>query len=142
MINSPTAALWVIQKSIYAQLRGSDVLRQIMGDPVRVYDDPPPESNFPYITIGEARTEPFEGIEDAMEHDISLHVYSKYSGRREMKLIIDGIYETLHESDFTISEQCLVNIRFVFADMFRKSDGSVFQGVIRFRVVTQPELVA
>ena len=59
-----------------------------------------------------------------------------------MKLIIDGIYETLHESDFTISEQCLVNIRFVFADMFRKSDGSVFQGVIRFRVVTQPELVA
>ncbi len=137
----PNAALWVVQKSVYDLLRGSESLKAIMGDPVRVYDDPPPDTQFPYITVGEARTQPLEGLEDAMEHNISLHVFSKYAGRREIKIILDGLYETLHDSEFDLSDQCLVNIRFVFADIFRRNDGSVFQGVIRFRVVTQPEPV-
>ncbi len=140
--NSP---LWSLQRALYHRLTQDEFLKKILGDPARIFDNPPTEAPFPYVTIGEGRSNDFVGVDGGMEHDVRLHVFSRYAGRRQVKQIIDLLYQALHEADLDLFDETnsfrehhLVNIRFVFSDIFRVRDGTIYQGVIRFRAVTQP----
>lgn len=132
-------AQWELQKAVYQTLRGDTALKAEIGDPARIFDDPPPEAVFPYLTLGEARASGWKGVEGGVEHDIKLYAFSRYAGRREVKRILSAVYDALHDTALTLSGHDLVNIRFVFADAFRRSDGETYQGVARFRAVTQPQ---
>ena len=134
-----TSAQWELQKAVYQALRADAGLKAEIGDPARIFDDPPPEALFPYLTIGEARASDWKGVEGGLEHDLKLYVFSRYAGRREVKRILGAVYDALHEAALTVTGHNLINIRFVFADAFRRSDGETYQGVARFRAVTQPQ---
>lgn len=131
--------LWPFQTALYGFLKENEDLTAHLGDPVRVYDDPPDDTIFPYLVIGETRTQAYDGIDGAMEHDLRLHVFSRYAGRREIKTILDQVYTVLHDANIPLTEHCIVSLRFVFADIFRRPDRNIYQGVARFRAVTQPE---
>ncbi len=132
------SAQWELQKAVYQALAQDAALQAEIGDPPRIYDDPPPDAAFPYLTLGEARAADWKGVEGGLEHDIRLHVFSRYAGRREVKRIIGAVYDALHDAALTLAGHQLVNIRFVFGDAFRRQDGETYQGVARFRAVTQP----
>ncbi len=134
-----TGAQWALQKAIYQHLRADAGVRAEIGDPVRIYDDPPPDAVFPYLTIGEARASDLKGVDGGLEHDLKLYVFSRYAGRREVKRILGAVYDSLHEAGLSLSGHDLVNISFVFADVFRRLDGEIYQGVARFRAVTQAQ---
>ncbi len=53
-----------------------------------------------------------------------------------VKRILSAVYDALHDAALTVTGHDLINIRFVFADAFRRSDGETYQGVARFRAVT------
>lgn len=131
--------LWPLQTALYAHLRNNDAFKPYLGDPVRIYDNPPADAVFPYLVIGETRTRLYEGIEGGMEHDLRLHVFSRYAGRREIKTILDEVYTGLHDADIPLKDYCIVSMRFVFADIFRRPDRNIYQGVARFRAVTHPD---
>ena len=133
------SASWELQKAIYAHLASDEALQELIGDPARLYDDPPPDAVFPYVTLGEARASDWKGVEGGLEHDLKLYVHSRYAGRREVKRILAGLYDALHDSSLSVSGCTLINIRFVFGDVFRRQDGETYQGVARFRAVTQPQ---
>ncbi|MFQ5563874.1 MAG: DUF3168 domain-containing protein [Parvularculaceae bacterium] len=133
-----SVAAWNLQKAIFAHLSADAGVKVELGDPARIHDDPPPGAPFPYLTIGEARASDWSGVPGGAEHDVKLHIFSRYAGRREIKRIIAAVYDALHEAAFTIEGHRLVNIRFVFADSFRRADGETYQGVMRFRAVTEP----
>lgn len=134
-----TNAQWELQKAVYQTLAADAALQAEIGDPARIFDDPPPDALFPYLTLGEARMSDWKGVEGGLEHDVKLHVFSRYAGRREVKRILGAVYDALHEAALTVTGHDLINIRFVFADAFRRSDGETYQGVARFRAVTQPQ---
>lgn len=131
-------AAWELQKAVYQTLSADAALQAEIGDPARIYDDPPPDAVFPYVTLGEARATDWKGVDGGLEHDLRLYVFSRYAGRREVKRIIGAVYDALHDAALTITGCDLVNIRFVFGDAFRRQDGETYQGVARFRAVTQP----
>ena len=133
-----TDAVWELQRAVYGLLSADAAIKAEIGDPARIYDDPPSDAAFPYITLGETRAADWKGVDGGLEHDFKLYVFSRYAGRREVKRIIGVIYDALHEAAFAITGHQLVNIRFVFGDAFRRLDGETYQGVARFRAVTQP----
>ncbi len=131
-------AIWALQAAIYQALSVDAQLKMLIGDPPRIYDDPPEDAGLPYLVIGATSVSDWKGVDRGLEHDLRLHVFSKYSGRREIKDIMAATYDALHEAALTVAGHRLVNIRFVFGDAFRRQDGETYQGVMRFRAVTQP----
>ena len=133
-----SSSVWALQRAIYNALRDDAVIQQKLGSPARVFDDPPADAAFPYLTIGETRIRDWPGVQGGVEHDIRLHAFSRYAGRREIKEILNAVYDALHDAILPLQDNQLVNIRFVFGDAFRRNDGETYQGVVRFRAVTQP----
>lgn len=122
-----------------ALLAGEDV-RAVLGDPARIYDEPPGDVVFPYVTLGrmESRTVDASAT-DALEHAVTLHVWSRYGGRAEALDVISAMRAVLHNAALTIECRKLVLLFAVFADVFRSGDGRTKHGVLRLRAVTEPE---
>lgn len=133
-----TATQWPLQVALYTVLSDHAGLRAELGDPPRIYDDPPAAAAFPYLVLGEARAQDYPGVQGGVEHDIRVTAYSRHGGRKEVKRLTDLIVEALHEADFPVDGARLVQCRFVFADAFRRRDNALYEGVARFRVVTEP----
>jgi|TARA_R100000455_G_C6255632_1_gene111542 hypothetical protein len=124
-----------LQKAIFSTLSGAS-LTDVSAGSVNVYDDVPEGAPYPYVVIGE-ETAINSGTKDkdAVEHTLTLHVWSRYRGRKEIKLLMEQVYTTLHDSDITVSGASLVNLRQEFQTTLMENDGITRHGVIRFRAV-------
>lgn len=131
-------ASWPLQQAVFAALSADAGLQALIGAPARIYDDPPDDAAFPYLVLGEGRVSDWPGAAGGIEHVIRIAAFSRYHGRAEAKQIISAVYDALHDRPLTVSGHALVNLRFVFADVFRKQDGETFEGVMRYRAVTEP----
>lgn len=131
-------ASWALQKALYETLVGDLALQSLLGTPARIFDDVPEETIFPYLTIGEVRSRDWRGVEGGIEHDLRFHAWSRYAGRQEIKKIMSGVYDVLHDGKLNLTGQRLVNLRYVFGDIWRRPDNETYQGVMRYRAMTQP----
>lgn len=134
-----SAHLWPLQVALYTALSAHEALAAELGDPPRIYDEPPATAPFPYVAFGEMRASAYAGFEGAFEHDVRLSVFSRHGGRMEVKRLLDAVVEALHGAELPLIGARLVQIRFVFADVFRRREGPVYEGVARFRAVTAPD---
>ena len=125
---------WELQKAIYSTLSGS--VTGIDGASVSVYDDVPEGTAYPYVVIGE-ETSANDGTKDidAVEYTLTLHVWSQYRGRREIKEIMQSVYDLLHDAAITVAGASLANIRQEFNNTLMENDGITRHGVMRFRAV-------
>ena len=126
---------WNLQKAIYAKLNDATISGASVAD-VPVYDDIPEGTSAPYINIGE-ETAINDGTKtvDAVEHTLTIHVWSEYRGRYEIKHIMQQVYQNLHNTAITVSGASLVNIRQEFATTLEEADGITRHGVMRFRAI-------
>ena len=125
---------WELQKAIFTALNGN--VSGIGNANVPVYDDVPEGSVYPYVVIGEETainndTKTLDGV----EHTLTLHAWSQYRGRREIKEIMQSVYEKLHNTAITVTGASLVNIRQEFSNTLEEQDGITRHGVMRFRAV-------
>ena len=127
-----------LQKAVYAALIADAGVKAEVGDPARIYDDPPADAIFPYLTLGESKARALGGVDGAFEHELRFYAYSKYAGRLEIKRIMGAIYDALHDAPLQPQDHHLISLRFIFNDAFRRTDGETYQAVSRFRAVTQP----
>ncbi|MBY6265571.1 DUF3168 domain-containing protein [Azospirillum sp. 412522] len=106
-------------------------------DPVLVLDDVPQGQAFPYVVIGEdvVTDWPMLGDDEAEEIDLTLHVWSRYAGRKEAKTLMAAIRTALHQQPLQVDGQQLVTLRFAFETLFIEPDGLTRHGVIRFRAL-------
>ena len=106
----------------------------------RFYDDPPPEVIFPYLTLGRVESRAIDASErEALEHGVTLHVWSRYGGRAETLEIIAALRGCLHNAALDVAERRLVLLFAQFADVFRSGDGRTTHGVLRLKAITEPE---
>jgi hypothetical protein len=108
---------------------------------IQVYDRVPKTASEPYITIGEAAEERWGDASDAgSETQVTIHVWSKSTGRKEAKDILSRIREVLDrdESAISPSNHQVVALLYDFADTFSepRGDATITHGVIRFTVTT------
>ena len=130
---------WPLQKAIFAALAGDSVLATLIGDPPRVYDDPPALTELPYIQIGEGTESDWSTATDAgAEHQLTIHAWSRGGGRMEARAILSAVYDVLHEAALSIEGNRLVNLRFQLSQVWREADGETYHGMARYRAVTEP----
>lgn len=106
----------------------------------RFYDDPSPDVIFPYLTLGRVESKAIDASErEALEHGVTLHVWSRYGGRAETLEIIAALRGCLHNAALDVAERRLVLLFAQFADVFRSGDGRTTHGVLRLKAITEPE---
>tara|TARA_R100000951_G_scaffold116555_1_gene128980 strand:- start:1498 stop:1905 length:408 start_codon:yes stop_codon:yes gene_type:complete len=126
---------WSLQEAIYATLNNATITGATVAD-VPVYDDVPEGTSAPYIAIGEdTAIDVAAKDKDAHEHTLTVHVWSEYRGRYEIKHIMEQVYQNLHNAAITISGASLVNLRNEFVTTLQEADGITRHGVMRFRAV-------
>ncbi|MBC7767540.1 MAG: DUF3168 domain-containing protein [Phycisphaerales bacterium] len=121
-----------------AALLEDDAVAALLG--ARVYDDPPADVVFPYLTLGRLESRPAEASEaDAVEHAVTLHVWSRYGGRAEALDLVAAARAAVHNAALDVDGLRLVLLRVQFTDVFRSGDGRTTHGVLRLRAVTETE---
>lgn len=100
----------------------------------RFFDEPPDDVIFPYATIGRVESKPSG---EALEHAVTLHVWSRYGGRAEAIDCIGALREALHDAPLSVEGRRCVFIYASFADVFRAGDGRTSHGVLRLRALTE-----
>lgn len=113
-------------------------LQTLLSD--RIYDDPPADVVFPYVTLGRVESRPADTAAGAaLEHAITLHAWSRHGGRAETLDVIAALRDALHNAPLVLEGHKLVLLFATFADVFRSGDGRTTHGVLRLRAITEPE---
>jgi len=132
-------ASWALQRGVYQALAGSLDLTTLLGG-VRVYDHAPQSEPYPFITVGQSAVRDWStGTEDGAEHNLTLHVWSRSGGKKQVQEIIETIKDVLHDQPLTLSDHHLVNLRHEFSEARLDPDGDTFHGIVRYRAVTEPD---
>ena len=135
----PTAASAALRAAVHAALTADAAIIAALGGP-KVYDEPPREAAFPYVTLGETRVADFSaGSEPTLEHQLTLHAWSRQGGHREAHVIAGALLQALDDAPLALAGHRLVNFRFATADVRREADGRTYHALVRFRAVTEPE---
>ena len=134
----PTAASAALRAAVHAALTADAAIIAALGGP-KVYDEPPREAAFPYVTLGETRVADFSaGSEPTLEHQLTLHAWSRQGGHREAHVIAGALLQALDDAPLALAGHRLVNFRFATADVRREADGRTYHALVRFRAVTEP----
>lgn len=103
-----------------------------------VYDHVPQVSAFPYIVIGDDTSIAFDTDESVgSESTLTIHVWSQYRGKMQVKEILQEIYDKLNRADIAVSGCHLVECVAEFQETYLESDGLTRHGVIRFRLIVE-----
>ena len=111
----------------------------------QVYDHVPfepegmPDGNFPYASIGEdSELTPFDTDDTRGAYvDVTVHLWSRYKGRKEVNGLLDQIYNLLHRATLSAAGYNILDCLFSFSDVSTEEDGITRHGVIRFRLTVQ-----
>lgn len=129
---------WELQKALHSVLVADAALLALLGSE-RIYDDVPRGAAFPYVTFGPSTTRDWStGTEIGSEHLLTLRVWSKAGGEKEAHLVLDAIRAALHEAALSPTGHRLVSLRHETSDIVREAGGETYQGVARFRALTEP----
>lgn len=132
------SASWALQQAVFATLTSDAPLTALLGG-ARVYDDVPVRAEFPYVTFAQGAERDWStGGEAGSEHALTLHVWSRASGRKETVAIIAALCTVLHDQPLTLSGHRLINLRHEASEVRRDADGETYHGIVRLRAVTEP----
>jgi hypothetical protein len=132
------AASWAIQRGIYQALADSSDLTSLLGG-TRIYDDPPESASYPFVSLGQSLVRDWStGSEDGAEHMLTLHVWSRAGGKKQVHEIVEAIKGVLHDQPLTLLDHHLVNLRHDFSEARQDPDGDTYHGIVRYRAVTEP----
>jgi Protein of unknown function (DUF3168) len=82
------------------------------------------------------------GTEDGAEHDLTLHVWSRSGGKKQVQEILEAIKSVLHDRPLALPDHHLVNLRYELSEARLDPDGDTFHGIVRYRAMTEPAQAA
>ena len=128
-----------LQQAVYARL-----VAQLA--PRNVYDSPPnqpdgmPAANFPYVVLGDDTLVPFDTDNSlGTSATVTLHIWSRYNGRKEVKTILGEIYTALNRQagNLTATGYKFIDSLYEFGDIIEEADGKTRHGVCRYRITME-----
>lgn len=131
------SASWDLQKAIHAGLVADAGLSSLVGG--RIFDRPPQDAAFPFVTLGDTDVEPDRAAGDgAAIHRLAFSVWSRARGRRETKEIMSAIDQTLQDASLALTGHVLVNLQLERASVSYASEAEALRGRLIFRAYTEP----
>lgn len=136
-----TAFSTVVQTVIYDKLATDIPLSLAIK---AVYDDVPQPNDsgdpldFPYLAIGEdVITDTSTDLELMADASITIHSWSRYSGRSQIKEIQGLVYDALNRANLIQSGYKIININNVSTESQLDSDGFTRHGVQTFKLMIE-----
>ena len=126
-----TAAL--LQKAIYDAL-----VAALTASAVPVYDSVPDATEPAYVVVGEADEEEWD-TDTSVGREVRLlvHTWSRYTGMKQVKDIMDTIKATLHNVSLSVAGQVVVLVLLEYSEARLDADGLTRHGVQRFVVLME-----
>ena len=128
-----------LQFGIYTALDDDATLSALI---VGIYDnpaqagDPDDDTLFPYVTISDGTSQPWDTDLDRGDEAIAeIHVWSRASNSLEAKEIQDAIYSVLHRGTIVISGSVFIGSDYITQTVQRDPDGITRHGVQEFRII-------
>lgn len=136
-----TAFALVVQTAIYQKLINDTALMAIAKN---VFDDVPQpdgsgnELDFPYVTIGEDVTNDISTDSELMSQvSITIHVWSRESGRSQTKTMQGLIYDALNRADIVQSGYKFINMNEVTSESRLDADGFTRHGIQTYNLLIE-----
>lgn len=130
-----------VQAAIYAALTAHAPLKAIVVsiiDDVTQPADSGDSSKFPYVVIGDdAHAEWDTDTELGSTATLTIHSWSRYAGRKQIKQIQGAVYDALHRQNISVSGYHMVGIEWLTSSSFMDSDGLTRHGVQTFRITLE-----
>jgi len=130
-----------IQSAVFSRLKNYSPLTAIIK---AVYDDVPQPADsgklatFPYVVIGDDSIVEWDtDTELGADATVTIHIWSRAKGRKEVKAITDVIYNALHRYDIIVTGYSLVGVDWVSAQSFLDADGITRHGIAVFRITIE-----
>lgn len=134
------SAALALQQAVYAALAANAAIMDIAGQPPRVFDHVPRGTTFPYIVIGDDKeTDWSTATEKGSEHLLTIHVWSRSPGLKELREAADAVITALDGAALTVSGFALVNLRWQATGTTRESDGETRHAQLEFRAVLEQQ---
>ena len=125
-----------LQAALLAYLRGQASLAVWLGAPARVYDQPPVEVLYPYVTFGRVSAQCIGGVgTDVTEQVLNLMCVSRFGGSEEAKAMAAELRLLLDGAALDLAG--LVSLRVSYVDVFRSADQRTTYALVRLRAVTE-----
>ena len=100
-----------------------------------VYDDVPQDPTFPFVVIGDDTGIPFDTDDTTgTESTLTIHVWSRYDGRSEVKGIMSDIYDALNRHSLSVTGANTIDCLYEFGETMLDPDMETRHGVMRFRL--------
>lgn len=126
-----------LQKALIAHLRGDPALKALLGDPARIWDQPPEAALFPHLLIGRSESRPVAADGCGVEQSLTLTCASTFGGTEEAKAVSAAVRARLFEAAMVADGVRTVSLRVVFADVFRSPGLKRTWAVLRVRAITE-----
>lgn len=121
-----------VQKAVFDKLNGASALTAI----APILDDVDEFESYPYVTIGEDVLGEWDTCTtQGADGTITIHVWSRHKGRKEVKQIFSEIYAALHRQSLTVSGYDIISTMWVNSASFLDSDGLTRHGVQTYRLL-------
>lgn len=126
-----------VAKAIHTALTNDISVQSLLGNPPRLYDHVPEDPIYPYLSYGDMRSTDVGGDNRPMtSHALSLHIWSRYSGRAEIMQCLAAVTDALESETFVLTDANLVSANILYTDHFRAPDGRTLHGLIRVNITT------
>lgn len=121
-----------VQRAIYLMLTADIPLMSLIQG---VFDHVDQGQDYPYVVIGEDGAAEWDtDTEQGVESLLTIHSWTRYKGRMQVKTIQEAIYECLHRKEIVIEDAIFYSIFWEFSDSFLDPDGETRHGVCRYRI--------
>ena len=131
-MTAPHPAL-ALQRAVQSAVATDPALTALIG--ARVFDRVPDRARTPYVVYGEVETLPLDG--STAQHLVTLEVWSRARGRREVLDVLAGLRRALHGAAPTLDGHRLVSLREVTAST-APGTNDLQTGTATYRAVTEP----
>ncbi len=134
-----------VAKAVHAALSDDLSVQHALGgtndQTPRLYDTAPEDPVYPYLTYGAMRSEDISADDTPMSaHQMTLHIWSRYSGRAEVMSLLSQIGAALNAQALTATGH--IDVRSsnpIYSDVLRAADGRTHHGLLRVSITTQAE---
>lgn len=129
------SAMMAIQETVYNLLTNDVPLSAKING---VFDAHPEPQRFPYVTIGDGYSNPYNSFQrNGEEIYFNVHVWSRYKGFKESQEIVADIQRLLAQKELDVDGFGQVPCFFDDSDTLRDGDGITRHVILNFRMIVQ-----
>lgn len=132
------SALKFLEDEISRVILEDSVLQGEFGTPVRLVSGETARSAFPFIRFVRHDVRPEQPADNGpVEHRVSLEILVRSGGRAEANRLLGLLADRLRAATLAPLGLNLILFYPVYSDVFLRSDGTIFRGLLRLRALSE-----